>query len=649
MRRPRHKLQVSTFPFLAVLLAAMGALILLLLVMDRRAHIVARNKALEAYRARQEKQQELEKEAAAQARAAWQQKKDEIHAQLLQEEAALRAEVEKVRAQLAAAHRGIQSEALTAAQLQDRLRAEKARLEAKQQALVRLRLTLEEAGKLASASNSEIARLTADLLQLEAQLRDLKQRKISAAPVYSLVPYRGKMGDARRPIYVECAADGIVFHPEGLRLAERDLDVLRVRAEVQRRGAVLVKHKDKTPRQPGPSPATRHPYVLFLVRPDGIENYYRAQAALKGFDLDFGYEFIDADWVLDVPAEQFVASATTSTTPPSPESSNPAVTFRPAGEAAHAAQSNGSATTTNASAGQGGHGSGSPAGGVLGHGALGKGATGNAPSASGLLGKGGFAKLGPAEGTGKAGQPTGSGIMGGNMPTGIGAAEPQVPGSPGTPVGLGKPVFPHMAQASSAPGGPAGSETGKRESTGPLAGPVGQPQAASNAPGPRQPATPSENPSPGSPEQVADGAKKGPRAGVPGEHTDPGNPLDRSNLPAIMAAQKKPPPAPSLGRLLGNRDYVITIECFEQAVALFPGNQTFAMMGGAEQKDLDDALVRSVLQLIARRQATVRPGETPYRPILRFQVHPEGLRTYFRVYPLFENLRMTMMRENLEN
>ena len=41
MRRQRQKLQVSTFPFLAVLLAAMGSLILLLLVMDRRAKIVA--------------------------------------------------------------------------------------------------------------------------------------------------------------------------------------------------------------------------------------------------------------------------------------------------------------------------------------------------------------------------------------------------------------------------------------------------------------------------------------------------------------------------------------------------------------------------------------------------------------------------------
>ena len=48
MRRRRQVLQVSTFPFLAVLLCAMGSLILLLLVIDRRARVVARAKALQA-------------------------------------------------------------------------------------------------------------------------------------------------------------------------------------------------------------------------------------------------------------------------------------------------------------------------------------------------------------------------------------------------------------------------------------------------------------------------------------------------------------------------------------------------------------------------------------------------------------------------
>ena len=50
MRSRRHKLQVSTFPFLAVLLCAMGALLLVLLVMDRRAHAAALARAEQALR-----------------------------------------------------------------------------------------------------------------------------------------------------------------------------------------------------------------------------------------------------------------------------------------------------------------------------------------------------------------------------------------------------------------------------------------------------------------------------------------------------------------------------------------------------------------------------------------------------------------------
>src|SRR6478752_2142744 len=41
MKRRRHKLEVSTFPFLAVLLCAMGSLILVLLAMDRMARKAA--------------------------------------------------------------------------------------------------------------------------------------------------------------------------------------------------------------------------------------------------------------------------------------------------------------------------------------------------------------------------------------------------------------------------------------------------------------------------------------------------------------------------------------------------------------------------------------------------------------------------------
>jgi hypothetical protein len=61
-----------------------------------------------------------------------------------------------------------------------------------------------------------------------------------------------------------------------------------------------------------------------------------------------------------------------------------------------------------------------------------------------------------------------------------------------------------------------------------------------------------------------------------------------------------------------------------------------------------DQLRRAVHQLIARRQATVRPGESPYRPLIRFLVRPDGLRTYHLAFPALESLRVPMARINLE-
>ncbi len=62
MRRRRQTLQVSTFPFLAVLLCTMGSLLLVLLAVDQRAKLAARQKA---EREAAQLAEEAEKKAAA--------------------------------------------------------------------------------------------------------------------------------------------------------------------------------------------------------------------------------------------------------------------------------------------------------------------------------------------------------------------------------------------------------------------------------------------------------------------------------------------------------------------------------------------------------------------------------------------------------
>src|ERR1700729_2969425 len=96
MRRPRHKLHVSTFPFLAVLLCAMGALILFLLVMDRRGKIVARRKAQEALETRRaDRQAERELNDAAR-KAEWEKQRAALHQALLAQQQELDGEAKQV-------------------------------------------------------------------------------------------------------------------------------------------------------------------------------------------------------------------------------------------------------------------------------------------------------------------------------------------------------------------------------------------------------------------------------------------------------------------------------------------------------------------------------------------------------------------------
>jgi hypothetical protein len=114
------------------------------------------------------------------------------------------------------------------------------------------------------------------------------------------------------------------------------------------------------------------------------------------------------------------------------------------------------------------------------------------------------------------------------------------------------------------------------------------------------------------------------------------------------AAGAKAPPAPPLGRILGNRDWPIYLECNADGVVVKQGNQKFSVQSLSTPTKGENALVQALRQIIDRRQATVRPGEPPYRPMLRFQIQPDGLRAYYLAYPLLDSLHVPMTRENVE-
>ncbi len=303
MRSRRHKLQVSTFPFLAVLLCAMGALLLVLLVMDRRAHAAALQRAEQALRQTvSETQREEEARLSAletarnEAHDAWEQKRAAAHSRLESQIGEVDAKIQALRGQMAKAAERLLAEQDEETALKRKIETEHAQAKMEEQALIQVRAA--EATKTAQSESSRqvLKQLTGELARLEQALADLKAAREKEKNTYSVVPYNGKQGENRRPLYVECAADEVIFHPDHMALGESH-GSSEVEAEVERR---LLRQKRQLPAAQADAYT---PYLMLLVRPDGVLSYYHFRESLRGLKIDFGYEFIDKDWVLDFPAD----------------------------------------------------------------------------------------------------------------------------------------------------------------------------------------------------------------------------------------------------------------------------------------------------------------------------------------------------------
>ncbi|MSQ96301.1 MAG: hypothetical protein EXR98_17355 [Gemmataceae bacterium] len=582
MRRPRAKLQVSTFPFLAVLLCAMGALLLLLFIMDRRAKITAQCQVNELHAKRQERTKAEEDLRQAE----WEKAKAALHNSLLEQQNQLNSQAKDLQSNLSDAGKNLDLVQARHLDLQRKLDNESAKIAGLHGQIAGQQSGLQESVKKENASKAELLAAAKELAELERAFQQLRALRERDKETYSVVPYRGKRGDGRLPIYVECVSAGVLFHPEKKLVHGFELTPASVRDEVERRHGPLAIQKATKGKGEEPS----GPYVLFLIRPDGIANYYKAQSALKGYQLDFGYELVDQHWTLDFsdsnprggPAGQLAKDQPLPVLPP----------FGAIGGA-----------RLDGPVGQPVNGGGAKPGGALG--AQGNGGLGSAPIA----------------------------IV---PPSGIGGGGPLIP-APTMPDGP-----PRI--------GAFGGTPGKGSSFTPITGqPSLKPIASSNDTQPGGgtnplgvntsllPRTDSAGTKPGTTSTSAGGAGS---SGIGNEDTKP-----RPTFGADQA--KKPASQPPPVRVVGNKEFLITIDCQSDTVTVSPGSMHFQWTA-ANQQGADKALVQSVANLIARRQASVRPGEPPYRPLIRFQVSREGLRMYYHVYPLLELLRVPMTRENVE-
>jgi hypothetical protein len=271
----------------------MGSLILLLLVIDRRAKVVMRAKAMETIR---RMEMEDEKETADRA-AEWERRRRSLHDHLQKQKEDLEAQAASLDQQITAISRDLKAEEDHGFELDHRIQDQLSLLERHDLAVAsRLQETVLKKEQ-SESTQAELARMTNDLVKLEQTLADLRDFRKKQQQTYSLVPYRGRRGDNRRPIYLECAAGEMILHPDRLVVPVTDAADSAILTEVEKRIGRLESIQANTSKK-------ETPYLLLLVRPDGVVTYYRTLTALKNLTVDFGYEFVQADWILSFPEDE---------------------------------------------------------------------------------------------------------------------------------------------------------------------------------------------------------------------------------------------------------------------------------------------------------------------------------------------------------
>ncbi len=268
-RRPVSGATISLFPFLAVLLCTMGALLVLLVIFSHRAR---ESEAAATLAAEQSRAEELELA------------RDELHWRLDR--------LQEVRARTAD---DLARERMRLAGVEEDARKLADELDALERTAAALALEAKPAEDAAAVADAE-RRLDAARAALDAARKDGAAKPAA----YAVVPYAGTNGTHRRPLYVECCIDGVFLQPEGIRLGPADFEgppgpgnplasALRAARE----------HVTKGPGESG-DPAAQ-PYPLLLVRPSGVMAYYAARESLTSWGSEFGYQFVDEDWQLQFP------------------------------------------------------------------------------------------------------------------------------------------------------------------------------------------------------------------------------------------------------------------------------------------------------------------------------------------------------------
>jgi hypothetical protein len=299
-RRGRSTLSVQLFPFLAVLVCVMGALIFLLLVTSRRMRDVAIARALAELpvasigdpppvapqsdsvpKTAEEPAPDPEAEALASRRL-----------ELLTEITDLTAARERHAAAL-------EQQQLLADDAQRRVEALKQELTRAEQQLGTLTGQMAATKLSHPDADAERRRLEQLILRFRRQIKEIEDRQRASEGKFAFVPFDGKSGTTRHPILIECTDSGFRFLPEDVVVRPSDIEGFTEQYNPLLAGAAAL--SGYWNQQGASGDPSSEPYVLLVVRPSGTLAYYVSQRLLSRLKTPFGYELVTDDFELQLP------------------------------------------------------------------------------------------------------------------------------------------------------------------------------------------------------------------------------------------------------------------------------------------------------------------------------------------------------------
>ena len=115
-----------------------------------------------------------------------------------------------------------------------------------------------------------------------------------------MLPYKGPNGTWRRPIVLECSSNTVTLRPRGQTFSMLDLSPL-INPRTSPVILAIAKEMLHIQQSETPDGAPAVPYLVFLVRPDGIRSYYQARGRLESLGVAFGYELIEQELAVEFP------------------------------------------------------------------------------------------------------------------------------------------------------------------------------------------------------------------------------------------------------------------------------------------------------------------------------------------------------------